>query len=108
MTITLARLETETARTVQGGARPSRRPEFAAVMAAMREQGRDPVTTALTLVLGPFMRPGDDGRPLERFIFRVEGGSPLIEIEVELLPGLIAEHEWRAVRASIWRRTRDL
>ena len=77
-------------------------------MAAMRDQGLDPHATALELIFGPTPALGADESRLERFVFRVAASEPGIEVEVEaeLLPGQIAEEEWRTLTAPRWIRDR--
>ncbi len=104
--MTLMRLEAEQRHTQQRGVRPSRRFDFTAAMAAMRDQDLDPHATALELIFGPAPALGADGTPLERFVFRVAASEPGIEVEAELLPGQIAEAEWRTLTAARWVRDR--
>ena len=75
-------------------------------MAAMRDQGLDPHATALAVIFGPAPALGADGTRLERFAFRVAASEPGIEAEAELLPGQIAESEWRTLTAARWVRDR--
>jgi hypothetical protein len=104
--ITVMRLEEEHRRTLSRGVRPSRRFDFSAAMAEMRDQGLDPHSHALELIFGPAPTLGADGTDLERFVFRVATSAPGIEVEVELLPGQIEEVEWRELTARGWLRDR--
>ncbi len=104
--MTLIRLKAEQRRTQRSGVRPSRPFDFSPAMAAMRDQGLDPHATALKLIFGPAPALGADGARLERFVFRVVGSDPGIEVEAELVPGQFAEAEWRGLTASTWVRDR--
>ena len=104
--MTLMRLEAEQRRTQRSGVRPSRRFDFSPAMAAMRDQGLDPHRTALELIFGPTPALGADESRVERFVFRVAASEPGIEVEAELLPGQLAEEEWRTLTAPRWIRDR--
>ena len=104
--LTVDRLQTERQRTRASGARPGRNFDIEAVMAEMRDQGFDPYRDGLELVFGPSPTLSGDETRLERFVFRVPGSKPAIEIEVELLPGQLPEAEWQPLIASGWVRDR--
>ncbi|MYE31577.1 MAG: hypothetical protein F4X80_02720 [Chloroflexi bacterium] len=104
--MTLIRLEAEQRRTQRSGVRPWRPFDCSPAMAAMGDQGLDPHTTALELIFRPTPAPDSNGALLERFVFRVAGSDPGIEAEAELVPGQIAEAEWRVLTAPTWVRDR--
>lgn len=104
--MTLMRLEAEQQQTLRSGVRASRRLDFSPAMAGMRDQGLDPHADALELIFGPVAALGADGARLERFVFRVAASEPGIEVEAELVPGQIAEEEWRTLTAPRWIRDR--
>jgi len=101
--LTLIVLQQALNRALARGFRPNHRADFASAMAAMRDQGRDPYTQPLTVVVGPYQTLGADSRTLERYVFRVPGGLPWIEIEVELPPGSLPRALWEANRDPSWR-----
>ena len=102
----MARLELEQQRTLGSGVRTSRRIDFSTAMALMRDQALDPYTHPLELIFGPAAAVGADRSPVERFVFRVIDSKPGIEIEIELVPGQLAEDEWLEVRSATWVRDR--
>ena len=104
--MTLMRLEAEQQQTLRSRVRTSRRLDFSPAMAGMRDQGLNPHADALELIFGPVPALGADGSRLERFVFRVAASAPGIEVEAELLPGQIPEHEWRGFTAPRWVRDR--
>lgn len=106
MTITIVRLQRERQRARAAGTRGGRAFDLEAAMAAMREQGFDPHREVVELVFGPSPVLSAYDERLDRFIFRVAGSKPAIEIEVELPPGQIAEAEWTPLIAAGWVRHR--
>ena len=106
MTITVARLQQERQRAHAAGMRGGRAFDIEAAMATMREQGYDPHRQLVELVFGPAPVQSAYDERLERFIFRIAGSKPMIEIEVELPPGQLREAEWTpADRARLGART---
>jgi len=96
------------ARTIASGVEPDHVADFAQVMVEMRDQGLDPYSHPMTLVLRPYRSAvGRGGHTVKRFIFRIEGSDPIVEFGVDLLPGLLPEEQWTAARSATWRRTRD-
>jgi hypothetical protein len=104
--ITAARLQEERQRVRAAGVRGGRAFDVEAAMAEMRDQGFDPHGQGLVLIFGPAPTLAAGDVRLERFVFRVEGSKPTIEIEVELLPGQIPESEWTPLIARGWVRDR--
>lgn len=106
MTITVVRLQRERQRASAAGVRGGRAFDIEAAMAEMREQGYDPHRQVVELVFGPAPVQSAYDERLDRFIFRIAGSKPTIEIEVELPPGQIAEAEWTPLIAPGWVRDR--
>lgn len=104
--LTVARLQQERQRAGAAGARSARHFDLEAVMAEMRDQGLDPHRDGVELIFGPTPILGTDGLRLERFIFRVAGSKPTIDLEVELLRGQLPEAEWQPLIARGWVRER--
>lgn len=106
MTITVVRLQRERQRAITAGMRGGRAFDLEGAMAEMREQGFDPHRQVVELVFGPAPVQSAYDERLDRFIFRIGGSKPTIEIEVELPPGQIPEAEWTPLIASGWVRDR--
>jgi hypothetical protein len=104
--VTLAELQDAQQRTRAAGINPGRYSDAASAMAQMRDQGLDPHVCPLALVFGPERTIGSRREPLDRFVFRVEGSTPPIELEVVLLPGTFSEVQWRAWIVRGWVQTR--
>ena len=104
--ITVARLQEERERARAAGVRGGRAFDIEAAMAEMREQGFDPHRHGVELIFGPAPAVGADGARLERFVFRVAGSRPAIEVEVELPPGRIPEDDWAPLVSPGWVRDR--
>ena len=104
--LTVARLQQERQRVGAAGARSARHFDLEAVMAEMRDQGLDPHHDGVELIFGPAPILSSDELRLERFIFRVAGSKPAIDLEVELLSGQLPEAEWQALIAPGWVRER--
>ena len=106
MTITVMRLQRERQRASVAGVRGGRAFDIEGAMAEMREQGYDPHRQVVELVFGPAPVMSAYEERLDRFIFRIPGSKPGIEIEVELPPGQIAEAEWEPLIGPGWVRDR--
>ena len=104
--ITVSGLQAERQRARAAGARGGRAFDIEAAMAEMREQGFDPHRHGVELIFGPAPAAGADGARLERFVFRVAGSKPAIEVEVELPPGQIPEADWAPLTSPGWVRDR--
>ena len=104
--LTVSRLQEERQRTLASGVRLGRHFDIEAVMAEMRDQGLDPYRAGVELIFGPSPTLSGDETRLERFVFRVAGSKPAIEIEIELLPGQLLEAEWQPLIAPGWVRDR--
>ena len=106
MTITVARLQQERQRAHAAGMRGGRAFDIEAAMATMREQGYDPHRQLVELVFGPAPVQSAYDERLERFIFRIAGSKPTIDIEVELPPGQLPEAQWTPLIGPGWVRDR--
>ena len=104
--VTLVDLQIAQQRTIAAGINPGRMSDAPSAMAEMRDQGFDPHSQPLVLIYGPERTTGSRREPLDRYVFRVEGSHPPVEVEVVLLPGTFSEAQWRGWITRGWVRDR--